>query len=66
LAIAPQNEATFFREVDEELRRDRLESFFTRRGKWIALAVVLFLLALGGALYWKQHRAKSPRSMAKC
>lgn len=55
MALAPQNEETFFREVDEELRRDRLQTFFTRYGVWVAVAVVLFLAAIGGWLYW-QHR----------
>ncbi|HEX8445784.1 MAG TPA: tetratricopeptide repeat protein [Sphingomonas sp.] len=55
MALAPQNEDTFFREVDENLRRDRMESFVTRNGKWIALAVILFLAAAGGWIYW-QHR----------
>ena len=55
MALAPQNEETFFREVDENLRRDRMETFVTRNGKWILLAVVLLLAAVGGWLYW-QHR----------
>ncbi|HET9811509.1 MAG TPA: tetratricopeptide repeat protein [Sphingomicrobium sp.] len=48
------NEA-FLREVDENLRRDQLESFAKAYGKWLIGAVVLFLAAVGGWLYW-QHR----------
>jgi hypothetical protein len=55
LALAPQNEETFFREVDEDLRRDRVETFVSRNGKWILLAVVLLLTAIAGYIYW-QHR----------
>ncbi|MFD1952373.1 tetratricopeptide repeat protein [Sphingomonas arantia] len=55
MALAPQNEETFFREVDEDLRRDRVETFVSRNGKWILLAVVLLLAAIGGYIYW-QHR----------
>ena len=55
MALAPQNEQTFFREVDDELRRDRMETFLARKGKWLALFVALFLAAVGGWLYW-QHR----------
>jgi len=60
LALAPQNEDTFFREVDENLRRDRMETFFTRFGKWIALAILLLLAAVAGWLYW-QHRQTQAR-----
>ncbi|WP_076072621.1 tetratricopeptide repeat protein [Sphingomonas montana] len=55
MALAPQNEETFFREVDEDLRRDRMETFVSRNGKWILLAVVALLAAVGGWIYW-QHR----------
>lgn len=55
MALAPQNEETFFREVDEELRRDRMETFVTRNGKWVLIAIVALLAAVGGWIYW-QHR----------
>lgn len=55
MALAPQNEETFFREVDEELRRDRMETFVTRNGKWVLIAIVAVLAAVGGWIYW-QHR----------
>ena len=56
LALPPdtQDEA-FLREVDENLRRDQMADFAKSYGKWIALAVVLFLAAVGGWLYW-QHQ----------
>lgn len=49
------NEA-FLREVDEDLRRDRMRDFGTRYGKWIIIAVVLFLAAIGGWLYWQNEQ----------
>jgi len=51
LALPPdtQNEA-FLREVDENLRRDQLETFAKRYGTWIIGAVVLFLIAVGAWL----------------
>lgn len=57
MALTPDtpNEA-FLREVDEDLRRDRLETFARTYGKWIALAVVLFLAAVGGWLYWQNRQ----------
>ena len=57
MALTPDtpNEA-FLREVDENLRRDQLETFAKRYGTWIAVAVVLFLVAVGGWLYWQNRQ----------
>ncbi|MBB5698481.1 tetratricopeptide repeat protein [Sphingomonas yantingensis] len=55
MALTPENNAVFMREVDEELRRERLTSFWTRYGRWLIVAIVLALVALGGWFYW-QHR----------
>jgi hypothetical protein len=56
LAIQPKDNEAFYREVDEELRRDQLSGVWQRHGKLIILGVVLFLAAIGGALWWQQHR----------
>jgi hypothetical protein len=58
LALPTDSNDTFLREVDENLRRDQLQDFFKKNGKWIALAVVLFLGAAGGWIYWEQHQKK--------
>ena len=58
MALTPQNNDAFFREVDDNLRRDQLLSFWQRRGKLVAAGVVLFLLLLALALWWKSHRAE--------
>jgi hypothetical protein len=55
LALTPQNNDVFLREVDEELRRDEMRDFMTRWGKWVIAAVVVALLAFGGWMWW-QHR----------
>lgn len=55
MAITPQNNQAFLREVDEELRRDQLASFWQRWGVWLIAAIVLGLAVFGGWLYW-QHR----------
>lgn len=57
MALTPQNNEAFFREVDEDVRRDQMMAFFTRYGKAIAALVVLLLLALAGWLWWNSHRA---------
>lgn len=46
---------TFLREVDENLRRDRLRDFFKENGSWLVAAVVIFLAASGGIIWWKQY-----------
>ena len=56
MAITPQQNDVFMREVDEELRRDNMLAFGRRYGLWIAILVVLFLVALGGGLWWRHHR----------
>jgi hypothetical protein len=56
LAIKPADNESFYREVDEELRRDQLTSTWQRHGKWIILGVVLLLAGLAGFLYWQNHK----------
>lgn len=56
MAITPQQNDVFMREVDEELRRDEMMAFGRRYGVWIAVVVVLFLAALGGSLWWRYHK----------
>jgi len=54
LAQPPEFNETFLREVDENLRRDRLRDFGKKYGAWVAVAVVVFLIASGGFIYWQQ------------
>lgn len=50
----------FVREVDENLRRDQMRDMAQAYGKWIVAAAILFLLAIGGYLYWQnRQRAQS-------
>ncbi len=58
MALTPQNEETFFREVDEELRREQLTGFWRRYGRTVAIVVVVALLALAGYLWWQHDREK--------
>ena len=56
MAITPQQNDVFMREVDEELRRDEMVAFGRKYGVWIAVLVVLFLAVLGGSLWWRHHK----------
>ena len=58
MALPPDSGETFLREVDENLRRDRLQDFFKDYGKWIAVGLVLFLAAAGGYIYWENRQQK--------
>lgn len=55
MALPPDTAESFVREVDENLRRDQMADRAKRYGGLVIGAVVLFLIAVGGYLYW-QHR----------
>lgn len=55
MALAPDSSENFAREVDENLRRDQARDFAQKYGRWLIVAAVLLLAAVGGWLYW-QHR----------
>lgn len=56
MAVTPQNNEAFLREVDEELRRDQMMDFWTRYGRWLIGAIVLGLAIFAGIIYWRYHR----------
>jgi hypothetical protein len=58
LAQPPDISDTFVREVDENLRRDRIRDFFRENGTWLVLALILFLAACGGIIWYQQHRVE--------
>jgi hypothetical protein len=58
LAQPPDISETFLREVDENLRRDQVRDFAKRYGAWLIAAVVLFIAASGGWIYWQQHEVE--------
>nr|WP_301287308.1 tetratricopeptide repeat protein [Sphingobium sp. OAS761] len=43
------------REVDDAVRQDQLLTFWERYGRWLAMLLVLMLLAFGGWLYWQHY-----------
>jgi hypothetical protein len=58
LALPTDPAESFVREVDENLRRDQLRDMGKTYGKWIVAAVILFLAAIGGYLYWQDRQQK--------
>jgi hypothetical protein len=56
---SPNPDDAFLREVDEEVRRDRLGMAWKRWG-WLIIALVVGLLAaLGGWLWWQDRQVKA-------
>ena len=45
MALTPQNNEAFFREVDEELRREQMSNIGRRYGLWIIGAIVLSIVS---------------------
>lgn len=57
MALTPDTpNESFLREVDENLRRDQMRDFAKRYGTWLIVGVVLFLIAVGGWLYWQDRQ----------
>lgn len=56
MAQPPDITETFVREVDENLRRDRLRDLSKKYAGWIITGLVLFLAAAGGFIYWQNYR----------
>jgi hypothetical protein len=56
LAIKPADNETFYREVDEELRRDQMRTLWERYGKLAILGVVLVLAAIAGVIWWQNQQ----------
>jgi hypothetical protein len=54
----PEITETFVREVDENLRRDQMRDFFKKNGSWLIAAVVLFLAASGGLIWWQSRQVQ--------
>ena len=59
MAQPPDITDTFVREVDENLRRDRLRDFFKQNTGWLIGGLVLFLSASGGIIWYQQHREQA-------
>lgn len=55
-----------FREVDEDIRRERFEEFWKKYGSWVIALVVVILAATGGWQAWNAYsQAKAREAGAK-
>lgn len=58
MALTPQNNVEFLREVDDELRRDQVVRLWRRWGVIAIGGLVALLVALGGYLWWRNDQAR--------
>ncbi len=47
-----------FREVDEDLRRQRFEELWKKYGSWVIGAAVAFVVVVGASLYWNDAQER--------
>jgi hypothetical protein len=53
LAVTPNTDEAFLREVDEELRRDQIVGVWTSHGRLILGAIIAALVIFGAVLLWR-------------
>lgn len=56
MALTPQSNEAFIREVDEGLRRDQAIALWRRWGIALVALIVVALAAFGGWLWWQSYR----------
>ncbi len=56
MALPPQTNEAFLREVDEQVRLDSAARFWKRWGRAVIAATIAALIALGGYLWWQNNR----------
>ena len=56
MAIKPRDNEAFYREVDEELRREQAMQAWNRFRWWIVAGGLLLIAAIGAFIWWQNHR----------
>lgn len=56
MATRPPADAILIQEVDEAVRKEELDAFARRYGRWIIAAVLAALLGFGGYLFWQDRQ----------
>jgi hypothetical protein len=62
LAQPTDTTETFVREVDENLRRDRMAELGKKYGSWLIAGLILFLAVCAGLIWFQQHRHQNSES----
>ncbi|GGB24941.1 hypothetical protein GCM10011380_13140 [Sphingomonas metalli] len=59
MALSPESNEAFLREVDDEVRRDDLVRFWKRWGIAVGAVVLIGLAAFGAYLFWQHRQGES-------
>lgn len=59
MALTPQNNEAFLREVDDELRREQAATLWRRYGLIAVVALVAALAALAAYLFWNHRQTRA-------
>lgn len=65
MAVTPQPDEAFLREVDDAVRQDRLLALWRSYGRLLIAAVVLGLMAFGGYIFWQHRQVESSGVVAE-
>lgn len=65
MAIKPSDPDTFMREVDEELRKERINKIVARYGWAIIGGIVLLLGAIGGYIWWQERQQQQAQTQGE-
>lgn len=65
LALTPQSNEAFLREVDDAVRQDRMLGFWQNYGRWLVGAIIVGLIAFAGWLYWEHHSTRKSGEAAE-
>ena len=58
MAVPPETNEAFLREVDEELRRDELARLWKRWGRLLLALIAIGLIAFAAFLWWRDYQGK--------
>jgi hypothetical protein len=56
VALTPQDNEAFFREVDEKLREQQVIDLWKRHSRTLILSVIGLLVAVGAVLFWQSRQ----------
>lgn len=65
MALTPANNDVFYREVDEELRRDQIGDFWKRYGVAMLVLAGLIVAAVAGYVIWQNEQKKAAGAEAE-